>query len=143
MSTSGVRQGPSPPTVEQILEDLSSATDHDVVFMKSPLFAEHATSATNASSQPELDEDRMHETLNERDQNIENKGSFEQREGEGQSNEQLYCKVASFLEQFKSLESAQEQLKGLEPDLKSTKEGLGDAIKRVEQAWKVDKADAQ
>ena len=59
---------------------------------------------------------------------------------EGQSNEQqLYGKVASFLEQFKSLGTAQEQLKSLEGDLKSKKEGLEEAINRVEEAWKVDK----
>ena len=32
MSSSKVHQAPSPPTVEQILEDLSAASDEDVIF---------------------------------------------------------------------------------------------------------------
>ena len=63
---------------------------------------------------------------------------------EGQSNgQQLYGKVASFLEQFKSLGTGQEQLKSLEEDLKSKKEGLEEAINRVEEAWKVDKTNSE
>ena len=42
MSSQKARQGPSPPSVEQILEDLSAASDDDVVF-KSSILAEHAT----------------------------------------------------------------------------------------------------
>ena len=49
MSSSRVRQGPSPPTVEQILEDLSAASDEDVVF-KSPVVVEHGNQTNNASS---------------------------------------------------------------------------------------------
>ena len=39
MSSPKPRQGPSPPSVEQILEDLSAAKDDDVVF-KSPMLGE-------------------------------------------------------------------------------------------------------
>ena len=59
----------------------------------------------------------------------------------GHSSEQLYDKVASFLEQFKSLETAQEELNSLEGDLNSKKEGLEEAISRVKEAWNVDKND--
>ena len=75
---------------------------------------------------------------------MEKKGNTEEANMEGQSNEQqLYAKVASFLEQFKSLETEQEQLKSLEGDLKSKKEGLEEAISRVETAWKVDKTNTE
>lgn len=40
MSSSRAPQGPSPPSAEQILEDLSAASDDDVVF-KSPVQEEH------------------------------------------------------------------------------------------------------
>ena len=72
----------------------------------------------------------------------EGKGNTEEIKMKGQSNEQLYGKVASFLEQFKSLESAQEHLNSLEGDLKSKKEGLEEAIARVKEAWDVDKNDS-
>ena len=42
MSSPKPRQGPSPPSVEQILEDLSAAKDDDVVF-KSPMQGEHVS----------------------------------------------------------------------------------------------------
>lgn len=42
MSTPKARQGPSPPSVEQILEDLSAAKDDDVVF-KSPMLEERVS----------------------------------------------------------------------------------------------------
>lgn len=42
MSSPKPRQGPSPPSVEQILEDLSAAKDDDVVF-KSPMLGEHVS----------------------------------------------------------------------------------------------------
>ena len=69
------------------------------------------------------------------------KRKLEQQRGEKKSNEELYSKVSSFLEQFKSLEAGKEELKASEKDLKSTKEGLEDAIRKVEQAWKVDNKD--
>ena len=43
MSSPKPRQGPSPPSVEQILEDLSAAKDDDVVF-KSPMQLEEHVS---------------------------------------------------------------------------------------------------
>ena len=50
MSIPKARQGPSPPTVEQILEDLAAASDEDVVF-KSPVHVvvERETQTRNAS----------------------------------------------------------------------------------------------
>lgn len=54
MTSPRVHQGPSPPTVEQILEDLSAASDEDVVF-KSPIVAEHATQTNNVASHSKLD----------------------------------------------------------------------------------------
>ena len=50
MSIPKARQGPSPPTVEQILEDLAAASDEDVVF-KSPVhvLVERETQTRNAS----------------------------------------------------------------------------------------------
>lgn len=42
MSSPKPRQGPSPPSVEQILEDMSAAKDDDVVF-KSPMLGEHVS----------------------------------------------------------------------------------------------------
>ena len=55
MSSSRERQGPSPPTAEQVLEDLSSASDQDVVFMKSPLSSEFTTAGSDSSNQGKLD----------------------------------------------------------------------------------------
>lgn len=72
----------------------------------------------------------------------QDKGSADEGKTKGQSNEQLYGTVASFLEQFKSLESSQEQLTSLEEDLKSKKGDLEEAISKVKQAWKVDKNDS-
>lgn len=71
----------------------------------------------------------------------EDKGSTDEGKTKSQSNEQLYGTVASFLEQFKSLESSQEQLSSLEGDLKSKQEDLEEAISKVKDAWKVDKND--
>lgn len=71
----------------------------------------------------------------------EDKGSADEGKTKSQSNEQLYGTVASFLEQFKSLESSQEQLSSLEGDLKSKQEDLEEAISKVKDAWKVDKND--
>lgn len=82
----------------------------------------------------------MHDTL-DGEEKTDSKGKLEQQRTERKSNEELYTKVSSFLEQFKSLEAGKEELKGSEEDLKSTKEGLEDAIRKVEQAWKVDKKD--
>lgn len=56
MSSLRVRQGPSPPTVEQIMEDLSAASDEDVIFKSSVVeVVEQATQTSNASSQASLD----------------------------------------------------------------------------------------
>lgn len=41
MSSSKTHQAPSPPTVEQILEDLSAASDEDVIFKS--VILEHGT----------------------------------------------------------------------------------------------------
>ena len=72
----------------------------------------------------------------------DDKGNADEPKTKSQSNEQLYGTVASFLEQFKSLESSQEQLNSLEGDLKVKKEGLEEAITKVKEAWKVDKNDS-
>lgn len=55
MASSRERQGPSPPTIEQILEDLSLASDQDVVFVKSPLVSEFTSVGSDASNQGKLD----------------------------------------------------------------------------------------
>lgn len=55
MASSRERQGPSPPTIEQILEDLSLASDQDVVFVKSPLVSEFVSVRSDASNQGKLD----------------------------------------------------------------------------------------
>ena len=72
----------------------------------------------------------------------EDKGSADEGKTKSQSNEQLYGIVASFLEQFKSLESSQEQLNSLEGDLKAKQEDLEEAISKVKDAWKVNKNDS-
>jgi len=71
----------------------------------------------------------------------EDKGSANESKtsGKSQSNEQLYGVVVSFLKQFKSLESSQDQLTSLEGDLKAKQEDLEEAIGKVKDAWKVDK----
>lgn len=86
-------------------------------------------------------EDALEQTVDRRDVATEDRGSTEEKQIKGQSNEQIYGKVASFLEQFKSLESAKEQLNCLEEDLKIKKETLEAAISKVEAAWKVSKSD--
>ena len=83
----------------------------------------------------------MEHSLSARD-TPQDKGSADEGKTEIQSNEQLYSTVASFLEQFKSLESSQEKLNSLEEDLKSKKESLEEAISKVKEAWKVDKNDS-
>jgi len=82
----------------------------------------------------------MHDSL-VGEEKTDPKRKLEQQRGETKSNEELYSKVSSFLEQFKSLEAGKEELKASEKDLKSTKERLEDAIRKVEQAWKVDNKD--
>lgn len=139
MSSSRVRQGPSPPTVEQILEDLSAASDEDVVF-KSPVVVEHGNQTNNASSHSK-EENALQQTVSGRDE-TEDKANTEENKTNDQSNEKVYGKVASFLEQFKSLESAKEHLYSQEADLKSKKEGLEKAVGRVKEAWKVNNSDS-
>lgn len=72
----------------------------------------------------------------------EDKGSDNEGKTKSQSNEQLYGIVTSFLEQFKLLESSQDQLTSLEGDLKAKKEDLEEAISKVKDAWKVNKNDS-
>ena len=86
-------------------------------------------------------EDALEQTVDRRDVATEDRGTTEEKQIKGQSNEQIYGKVAFFLEQFKSLESAKEQLNCLEEDLKLKKETLEVAISKVEAAWKVSKSD--
>ena len=86
-------------------------------------------------------EDALEQTVDRGEVATEDRGSTEEKQIKGQSNEQIYGKVASFLEQFKSLESAKEQLHCLEEDLKLKKETLEAAISKVEAAWKVSKSD--
>ena len=86
-------------------------------------------------------EDALEQTVDRGEVATENRGSTEEKQIKGQSNEQIYGKVAVFLEQFKSLESAKEQLNCLEEDLKLKKETLEVAISKVEAAWKVSKSD--
>lgn len=135
MSSSKAHQAPSPPTVEQILEDLSAASDEDVIF-KSVILEQGTRTKKEVK-----EEDALEQTVDRRDVATEDRGSTEQKPIKGQSNEQIYGKVASFLEQFKSLESAKEQLNCLEEDLKLKKETLEAAISKVEAAWKVSKSD--
>jgi len=149
MSSPKPRQGPSPPSVEQILEDLLAAKDDDVVF-KSPMLGEHVSlhatrdqtkGKTNISaSHSDKTENVLEHSTGGREVS-EDKGSADEGKTKSQSNEQLYGTVASFLEQFKSLESSQEQLSSLEGDLKSKQEDLEEAISKVKDAWKVDKND--
>ena len=86
-------------------------------------------------------EDALEQTVDKGEVATEDRGSTEEKQIKGQSNEQIYGKVAVFLEQFKSLESAKEQLNCLEEDLKLKKETLEVAISKVEAAWKVSKSD--
>ena len=86
-------------------------------------------------------EDALEQTVDRGEVATEDRGSTEEKQIKGQSNEQIYGKVAVFLEQFKSLESAKEQLNCLEEDLKLKKETLEVAISKVEAAWKVSKSD--
>ena len=86
-------------------------------------------------------EDALEQTVDRGEVATEDRGSTEEKQIKGQSNEQIYGTVASFLEQFKSLESAKEQLNCLEEDLKLKKETLEVAISKVEAAWKVSKSD--
>lgn len=86
-------------------------------------------------------ENALEQTVDREAVATEDRGSTEEKQIKGQSNEQIYGKVASFLEQFKSLESAKEQLNCLEEDLKLKKETLEVAISKVEAAWKVSKSD--
>lgn len=136
MSSSKAHQAPSPPTVEQILEDLSAASDEDVIF-KSVILEQGTRTKKEVK-----EEDAVEQTVDRRDVATEDRGTSEEKQIKGQSNEQIYGKVASFLEQFKSLESAKEQLNCLEEDLKLKKETLEAAITKVEAAWKVSKSDA-
>jgi len=140
MSIPKARQGPSPPTVEQILEDLVAASDEDVVF-KSPVHVvvERETQTRNASGHSR-EEKVLQQTVGGKEV-TDDKLNTGETTMKGHSNEQLYDKVASFLEQFKSLETAQEELNSLEGDLNSKKEGLEEAISRVKEAWNVDKND--
>ena len=86
-------------------------------------------------------EDALEQTVDRGEVATEDRGSTEEKQIKGQSNEQIYGKVAVFLEQFKSLESAKEQLNCVEEDLKLKKETLEVAISEVEAAWKVSKSD--
>lgn len=86
-------------------------------------------------------ENTLEQTVDRGEVATEDQGSTEEKQIKGQSNEQIYGKVTSFLEQFKSLESAKEQLNCLEEDLKLKKETLEVAISKVEAAWKVSKSD--
>ena len=86
-------------------------------------------------------EDTLKQTVDRGEVATEDRGSTEEKQIKGQSNEQIYGKVASFLEQFKSLESAKEELNCLEENLKLKKETLEAAISKVEAAWKVSKSD--
>lgn len=86
-------------------------------------------------------DDALEQTVDRRDVATEDRGTTEEKQIKGQSNEQIYGKVASFLEQFKSLESAKERLHCLEEDLKLKKETLEAVISKVEAAWKVSKSD--
>jgi len=149
MSSPEPRQGPSPPSVEQILEDLSAAKDDDVVF-KSSMLGEHVS--CNASRDQTKGKTNIAAPLSDKTENAlghttsgrdvsEDKGSANESKtsGKSQSNEQLYGVVVSFLEQFKSLESSQDQLTSLEGELKAKQEDLEEAISKVKDAWKVDK----
>ena len=72
----------------------------------------------------------------------ESKGNADEIKTKCQSNEELYGVVASFLKEFKTLESSQERLNSVDQDLKSKKEELDEAITKVKEAWEVEKRDS-
>ncbi|PFX17509.1 hypothetical protein AWC38_SpisGene18161 [Stylophora pistillata] len=138
MSSQKVRQGPSPPSVEQILEDLAAASDDDVVFKSSIVAGDSAQMSKGKGNKVVSHSDNVMD-LSAGGDTSENKGNADELKTKSQSNEELYGVAASFLKEFRTLESSQECLNSVDQDLKSKKEELDEAITKVKEAWEVEK----
>lgn len=138
MSSQKVRQGPSPPSVEQILEDLAAASDDDVVFKSSIVAGDSAQMSKGKGNKVVSHSDNVMD-LSASGDTSENKGNADELKTKSQSNEELYGVAASFLKEFRTLESSQECLNSVDQDLKSKKEELDEAITKVKEAWEVEK----
>lgn len=139
MSSQKVRQGPSPPSVEQILEDLAAASDDDVVFKSSIVAGDSAQMSKGKGNKVVSHSDNVMD-LSAGGDTSENKGNADELKTKSQSNEELYGVAASFLKEFRTLESSQECLNSVDQDLKSKKEELDEAITKVKEAWEVEKS---
>lgn len=142
MSSQKVRQGPSPPSVEQILEDLAAASDNDVVFKSSIVAGDSAQMSKGKGNKVVSHSDNVMDLSASGGDTSENKGNADELKTKSQSNEELYGVVASFLKEFRTLESSQECLNSVDQDLKSKKEELDEAITKVKEAWEVEKHDS-
>lgn len=142
MSSQKVRQGPSPPSVEQILEDLAAASDNDVVFKSSIVAGDSAQMSKGKGNKVVSHSDNVMDLSASGGDTSENKGNADELKTKSQSNEELYGVVASFLKEFRTLESSQECLNVVDQDLKSKKEELDEAIAKVKEAWEVEKHDS-
>lgn len=142
MSSQKVRQGPSPPSVEQILEDLAAASDNDVVFKSSIVAGDSAQMSKGKGNKVVSHSDNVMDLSASGGDTSENKGNVDELKTKSQSNEELYGVVASFLKEFRTLESSQECLNVVDQDLKSKKEELDEAIAKVKEAWEVEKHDS-
>lgn len=138
MSSQKVRQGPSPPSVEQILEDLAAASDDDVVFKSSIVAGDSAQMSKGKGNKVVSHSDNVMD-LSAGGDTSENRGNADELKTKSQSNEELYGVAASFLKEFRTLESSQECLNSVDQDLKSKKEELDEAITKVKEAWEVEK----
>lgn len=138
MSSQKVRQGPSPPSIEQILEDLAAASDDDVVFKSSIVAGDSAQMSKGKGNKVVSHSDNVMD-LSASGDTSENKGNADELKTKSQSNEELYGVAASFLKEFRTLESSQECLNSVDQDLKSKKEELDEAITKVKEAWEVEK----
>lgn len=141
MSSQKVRQGPSPPSVEQILEDLAAASDNDVVFKSSIVAGDSAQMSKGKGNKVVSHSDNVMD-LSASGDTSENKGNVDELKTKSQSNEELYGVVAAFLKEFRTLKSSQECLNVVDQDLKSKKEELDEAIAKVKEAWEVEKHDS-
>lgn len=142
MSSQKAHQGPSPPSVEQILEDLAAARDDDVVFKSSIVAGESAQISKGKGNKLASHSDSVMDHSASGGDTSESKGNADEIKKKCQSNEELYGVVASFLKEFKTLESSQERLNSVDQDLKSKKEELDEAITKVKEAWEVEKHDS-
>lgn len=142
MSSQKAHQGPSPPSVEQILEDLAAASDDDVVFKSSIVPGDSAQMSKVKGNKVAGHSDNVMVHSARGGDTSENKGNADEAKTKCQSNEELYGVVASFLKEFRTLESCQECLNSVDQDLKSKREELDEAIAKVKEAWEVEKHDS-